>query len=179
MTDEIKQFDVSNRLFCLSKVLFAGIIVFLAVHVYLDLKGLPENYPREITVSAEGKTFAKPDIALVSIGVKTEGMTVGPIVKENTEKMNAILGEIKKLGVEDKDIQTSQYDLVPQYDYPVNRDRVFKGYAMTNQLQVKIRNFDKISDILGGNNDGIAGMICNARKQIKNHPFEFRPAFRQ
>lgn len=86
MTDEIKQFDVSNRLFVLLKVLLMGIIVFSAVQIAFDFRNLPENYPREITVSAEGRTFVKPDIASVNIGVKTEGMKVGAIVNENTEK---------------------------------------------------------------------------------------------
>lgn len=62
--------------------------------------------------------------------------------------MNAILGEIKNLGVEEKDIKTSQYNLVPQYDYPEHGERIFLGYALANQVQVKIRNFEKIGDIL-------------------------------
>jgi hypothetical protein len=51
------------------------------------------------------------------------------------------------LGVDEKDIKTSSYNLYPVYDYP-RTGRVFVGYSLDQQISVKIRNFDKISDIL-------------------------------
>lgn len=159
MPEEIRKFELSQRLFSISAILVSGILIFLAGQLLFNFKNLPENYPREITVSGQGRTFAKPDIAKVSAGVKTEGMKIQDIVKENTEKMNSILAEIKSLGVEEKDIQTSQYNLSPRYDWTDKGERIFRGYTLTNEISLKIRNFEKIGEILDKASEKGANLI--------------------
>ena len=61
--------------------------------------------------------------------------------------MEAVIKSIKSTGVHDKDIQTTMYHLTPIYDY-TERGRVFRGYSLDQQLSIKIRNFDKINEIL-------------------------------
>jgi len=148
MAEEIKKFEISDRLFSVFVVLIFGIIFFLIAQILLGFKGLPENYPREITVSAQGKAFVKPDIALIKLGVTTEGMKIQEIVQENSEKMNNILKEIKDLGIEEKDVQTVRYDLSPRYEYWEKGQRIFKGYTLTQEIRVKIRDFEKIGEVL-------------------------------
>lgn len=140
MEEVIKKIEFSNRVF----ILLAILVVVIA---FYQFQSLPQNYPQEITVTGEGKTFVKPDIALVSLGVQTEARSSVDAVNHNNEKMNAIIKAIKESGVEEKDIKTSLYNLSPVYDYP-QQGRVFKGYSLDQQIQVKIRNFDKISEIL-------------------------------
>ena len=70
------------------------------------------------------------------------------IVKKNSEKINAILEEIKKLGIEEKDVQTVRYNLSPHYEYSKEGERVFKGYVLEQELKVKIRNLEKIGEVL-------------------------------
>ena len=147
--------EVSNRLYLLLIILLIGVLVLGFIVGFATLKQLPDNLPREITVSAVGRSFVVPDIALVRLGVQTEGMQVDRVVKENTEKMNAILKEIKDLGIEEKDIQTTNYNLAPRYEWPSTAERVFKGYTLTQEIRVKIRDFKKIGEILEtGTNKG-------------------------
>ncbi len=148
MSEEIKKFELSQRLFIIAAILVIGVMIFLAGQLLFNFKNLPENYPREITVSGQGRTFVRADIAKISVGVKTEGMKIQDIVRENTEKMNSILAEIKALGVAEKDIQTSQYNLSPRYDWTDKGERIFKGYTLTNEVLLKIRNFEKIGEVL-------------------------------
>lgn len=158
--------DFSDRLY---KVVIALIVVAGLVGagwVFSQFSALPQNAPHEITMTGEGKAYIKPDIATVSFGVTTQELKSQDAVNKNNEKMNVVIGAIKSLGVADKDIQTTLYNLTPVYEYgyssmmgasapssmmyptPVRTDKVFKGYSLQQQVTVKIRNFDNISAIL-------------------------------
>lgn len=146
MDQEIKKLEFSNRLFIVFLVLILGILGFFVASTVFKFRSI--DYPREITVSAEGKVFAKPDIALVKLGITTEGWEIKTVVKENTEKMKAVLKEVKNLGIEEKDIQTTRYNLTPRYEWTKEGQRIFKGYVLEQEVRVKIRNFEKIGEIM-------------------------------
>ena len=98
--------------------------------------------------SGEGKVDAKPDIAIISMGLTVEKTKVGDAQKESSTKMNAFIDKVKKLGVESKDIKTQNYNIYPQYDWN-NGKQTFRSYQITQNVQIKIRNLDKVSEILG------------------------------
>jgi uncharacterized protein YggE len=166
MPDETKQFELSNRLFVVFAILLVGVLGFWTAKVFIDFQSLPNNYPREITVSGEGRTFAVPDIALIQLGAVTEGLEVGDVVRENTEKMNNILKEIKTLGIEEKDIKTTTYNLAPRYEWTEDGKRIFKGYTLTQQISVKIRNFEKIGDVLEKTTEKGANLVGDLQFSI-------------
>src|SRR3989344_6103754 len=158
----------SDRLFKVMIAVVSVVGVFLLGQLVYQFKSLPQNMPHEITVSGEGKAYLKPDVAMVSFGVSTQEMKSQDAVNKNNEKMNAVIAAVKAAGVEEKDIQTTYYNLTPLYDYPpviypmgpVRSDmavgapsyegggRVFRGYALEQQVSVKIRNFDIINTVL-------------------------------
>ena len=108
--------------------------------------------PTQYTVSfsADAKTFAKPDIGQITVAVKTDRMNqaVGA-VKANTEKMNKVIAKLKDLGIEEKDIKTTNYRLNPVYDYIQSTGRsVLGGYEVYQEVTIKIRNLDKIGEVI-------------------------------
>ncbi len=113
---------------------------------------------RSFTVQGEGKVTTKPDIAEFSVSVSTEGKTtnLAETQKENAEKNNAIIAFIKESGVKDDDIKTSGYSIEPRYEYPncaylsICPPAKIIGYTVRNTVNVKIRDFEKISPILSG-----------------------------
>ncbi len=139
--------DFSNRMYKLPVTIISVVAVFLAGLLVYQFKSLPQNAPVEISVSGESKAYAKPDIAIVNLGMNTQGLKSQDVVDKNNQVINAVIKSIKDLGVEDKDIQTISYNLTPLYDWTQD-GRVFKGYSLDQQIRVKIRNFDKINDIL-------------------------------
>jgi len=110
-----------------------------------------EETPRTLTVSGTGTISAKPDIAWINMGVDTEAKTARDALDANTSAMNAIFDVLKDLSIEEKDYQTSQFSINAVYT-PQSRDYnqvpVIRGYRVTNQLTVKIRDLDQIGDIL-------------------------------
>ena len=57
---------------------------------------------------------------------------------------------MKESLVEDKDIKTTNYNIYPRYDWIEKIGRVFRGYAVTQTLEIKIRKIDKAGEILAG-----------------------------
>lgn len=145
--EEIKTVEVSQRLFTLLAIAVIIISLFMLGQMMYQFKSLPQNLPQEVSVSGEGKAYAKPDVAIVSFGVHTEAQKSQDAVNKNNQIMNNVIKSIREAGVEEKDIQTTLYNLAPMYDYTQKRI-IFKGFSLDQQVQVKIRNFDKINDIL-------------------------------
>jgi hypothetical protein len=90
---------------------------------------------------------AKPDIATFSTGVQTMAPTASEAVRQNNSQMAAVVARLKKLGIADRDIQTTQISLNQQFDY---RDGtpVFKGYQASNMVNAKLRDLKKLSAFL-------------------------------
>lgn len=110
-----------------------------------------EDKPMEriITVSASGIVSAVPDEATISTGVTSEAKTAKAALAANTAAMTKVIEELKKEGVDAKDIQTSQFNVEPVYVYPQEgKPPVVTGYRVNNMVGVKVRNLDKLGGVL-------------------------------
>ena len=96
-----------------------------------------------VTESAEGK----PDLATFTTGVETLAPSANEAVRQNADKMNAVIARVKKLGVADKDIQTSQLNLSQSFDY-VDGKQQFRGFQASNMVTVKLRDLKKLGTFL-------------------------------
>ncbi|MEK7553199.1 MAG: SIMPL domain-containing protein [Patescibacteria group bacterium] len=138
-------------------------------------KSIQPSSFRSFSANGEGKITAIPDIAQFTFSVITEGnKDIAKLQKENTDKTNKIINFIKSSGVADKDIKTQNYNLDPRYQYfscPIKQDSVepcppaeIVGYTITQTIAVKIRNFEKIGDIM-------AGVVQNGANSISQLSF--------
>ena len=107
-------------------------------------------YRYQVSFTAEGTVFAKPDIAQITLGVRTERKGTAVLaVQENTELMNEVVAKLKDLGIADKDIKTSVYSLNPSYDYLPEKGRSeIMGYELYQEVTVKVRELDKIGSVI-------------------------------
>lgn len=93
-----------------------------------------------LDVVAEGRVTRTPDIAIVRAGIVTQDANAAAALKANAARMTAVLAAVKKLGITDRDVQTSQISLQPQYRYAEGQPPVITGYQATNQLTLKLRD---------------------------------------
>jgi uncharacterized protein len=107
-----------------------------------------QPYARTVTVDGEGKITAKPDIALVTLSVVSQGKTVKVVTEDGNAKMTAVIDAVKKLGIDSKDVATSTYNLYPQYIYPQNKPQQLTGYSLEQGITVKVRDLTKVDDVL-------------------------------
>jgi hypothetical protein len=110
--------------------------------------GQGAQYKNTIAVSGEGKVLAKPDIGQVGLSVISDAATVVAAQKDNTEKMNKIIKAMKDSGIKEEDLKTVSYNISPRYQYSAGKSTII-GYEVTQTLEVKIRDLNKVGDILG------------------------------
>jgi len=110
--------------------------------------GQADKMERTITVEAEGKVTATPDIAVTTMGMIAEGKTVAEAQEKNTLVMNNLTAELKKMEIAEGDLQTLNYNIYPHYNYTEADGQVLDGYEVHQSLKVKIRDLEKASDVL-------------------------------
>ena len=101
-----------------------------------------------ITVSGEGKVTGTPDLAVISLGISTIQPTVAAARDQAATTMQALIDSVKANSVAEKDIQTTQLSIYPQYDYSMGGSGKLVGYQITNTVNVKVRDINKTSDVL-------------------------------
>ncbi|SDZ86964.1 SIMPL domain-containing protein [Microbulbifer marinus] len=101
-----------------------------------------------VSISASGEASKAPDIARISAGVVTEAEDSEKAMRDNAEQMDKLLKAIKKAGIDDKDVQTSGISLSPRYDYQQGRKPQITGYMARNTVSIKVREMEKLGDVL-------------------------------
>ena len=106
-----------------------------------------------LDISATGEVTRVPDIAIISAGVVSRSATATGALQDAADRMQRVLAALKRAGVEDRDVQTSNISLNPEYRYVENQPPQLTGYTASNQLTIRfrdIRNSGKILDALVG-----------------------------
>ena len=136
----------------LKDTLLVAIIVVVVLGGNLALKWSNSLYPsRSIVVTGDGKTTVSPDIAKLSFSVVSEGPDPAALQGDNAKKMTAAIDSVKNKGIEAKDIKTTNYNLSPRYEYDeAKRQSFITGYTLTQTSSVKVRNLNKVAEVLGG-----------------------------
>ncbi|MBX6328016.1 MAG: SIMPL domain-containing protein [Pseudolabrys sp.] len=101
-----------------------------------------------ITVGGEATVAVVPDVAVIRIGVTSQGKTAHEASEANAKQIVAVLGAIRQSGIDERDVQTSRLSLQPQYDPNKGGTARLTGFLVTNQLTVKIRDIGALPDIL-------------------------------
>ncbi len=139
-------------LMTLAGVLLVYLIVYLGTLMKINLKkysyvGMADQMERNITITGYGKVSGNNDIAVTTIGYSNSDKDVATAQKANKKVMDAVMSDLKKMGIEDKDLKTD-YSIYPDYNYTQDKGQVLQGYRVINNVTVKIRDLTKISAVL-------------------------------
>ncbi|MGH6949474.1 MAG: SIMPL domain-containing protein [Vitreimonas sp.] len=115
-----------------------------------------------LSVSAEGKSEARPDMATINLGVTTEGQTAQAALAENARRMSALMQALRRAGIAERDIQTSNVSVHPQQQYRENQPPLITGYQANNTVTARIRRIDNtgrtIDAAVGAGGNAIHGV---------------------
>ena len=121
-----------------------------------------------LTVTGEGKSFREPDMAVFSAGVTTQGDTAAAALAENSRAMTQVIAALKRAGIAERDIQTSNLSISPIYADP-NRDAMMAarmsgqpyvppppeqsvpriiGYTANNNVSVRQRDLEDFGTVI-------------------------------
>jgi hypothetical protein len=100
---------------------------------------------RQITVVGTGEARVAPDIATVQIGVETTAPTTGEALAQNNAQARAIIDQLTQLGVAERDLQTSGFNIYAAYS---NDGRTVTGYTVSNTVSATIRDLAQAGELL-------------------------------
>jgi hypothetical protein len=131
-----------------------------------------------IWVNGTGKATGDPDLGVLELGVEALANKASEARDMAAKAIDATVSMLKANNIQDKDLQTSQFSINPQYDMQEIRrctdglkeegkgtecrtefERVLIGYQVTNILTVKVRNFESISSIIDGATEAAGNLV--------------------
>ncbi len=106
--------------------------------------------PRTLALTGIGEVRARPDTAMVRIGVMRRAATAREALTAGNAAMTEILDHLKQSGIEPKDIQTVNFSVNPVYVYDSKNQEPPKitGYDVSNELHVTIRKLEDLGRVL-------------------------------
>jgi len=151
------------------RALFSIVLIVLSFYLLFAALGELKSYryigsgvtaTNTINVSGDGEVFAVPDTATFSVTIQEEAKEVQAAQDVASKKGNDIIAYLKSKGVDVKDIQTTDYNVYPQYDY-VNGictnggycqpgKQTLRGFQVSQTLTVKVRDTQKAGALLSG-----------------------------
>src|SRR3989344_5709107 len=132
------------------RVVLIVLAIFLAVEAFgafKDLRGVNPAF-NSISVTGEGEVVSVPDIATFSFSVSADAKVVSDAQERATGKIDAILAGLKSLGIEERDVKTTDYSIWPKYTpepticsptFCPPSKQVQDGYTVSHSISVKIR----------------------------------------
>lgn len=113
----------------------------------LALTAIPA-WAATLTVTGEGAVETVPDMALVSLGVTTEGKTAAEAMTANSDGLAAVLAQLTSLGIKPEDMQTSALSLNPNWTGHDTGSPVISGYMASNMVTLRLRDLDGLGSLL-------------------------------
>jgi uncharacterized protein YggE len=118
------------------------------------------NQPlRQINVSGTGKVYLVPDIAYIYIGVRSQADDVATALAQNNRQAQTIADTLKQQGIAAEDIQTTAFNVYPQQEYTPEGAPGKITYVVENTVFVKVRELQKLGEILNAVVQGGANTI--------------------
>lgn len=137
----------------------------------------PGPGPAVIVTNGEGLVKRAPDRAWVTIGAESRARTAAEAQRLNTDAMTAVIEKIKAAGIAADAVQTTGYNLQPEFDY-ANGKQTLRGYVARNQVQVRVDALAKTGDVISAAVATGATNVSGVRFDLKDRDAVEREALR-
>jgi hypothetical protein len=104
-----------------------------------------------LSVQGSGSSRVDPDEATVRLGVMAQAPTAKDVMQQVNQTANAILAAVRKLGVPEKDIQTSELNLGPVYAQEAPErggEPRISGYQASNVVSIRLMKLDLVGPVV-------------------------------
>lgn len=126
-----------------------------------------------ISVTGRGTVSVTPDVAYVTLGVETADADAAKARNANDEAMAKVYAAVKGFGVAGDDITTEDYAIYPRYD---DNGRKITGYTVRNTVSVRVKNLDKLGDVLTAAGEAGANTAGNIRFDVSDRTAAYNEA---
>ncbi|AIQ66363.1 SIMPL domain-containing protein [Paenibacillus graminis] len=159
----------------LGAVMLAGSLMIGGMALGGVIQGPEKAYAAEdvqrnvVSVVGKGELSLKPDVVYLSIGVNATAATAEEAQKTIGAKISKISALLKTTwGIADKDIQSTQFIVQPNYSYTEKEGQQIKGYIAQHSLKVTYRDLNKVGQLLDAASAAGANNIGNTQFAIED-----------
>ncbi|MDF2512318.1 MAG: hypothetical protein K0S04_2184 [Herbinix sp.] len=107
-------------------------------------------------LNGTGQVTAIPDIAVIRLGVQTNGEDLAAVQQENARLSQAVLGAIEGMGI--TDIKTYEYTINKNYEYQDGK-QIDKGFTVRNIFEIRTSNLDQVGELIDVSVDAGANVV--------------------
>jgi uncharacterized protein YggE len=122
-----------------------------------------------LDINATGEVTRVPDLATISAGVVTRSANASSAMQQAAARMARVREALRRAGIADRDIQTSNVSLSPDYVYAKDQPPRISGYSASNQVTVRFRDIASTGKILDALVEQGANQISGPNLSIE-HP---------
>lgn len=97
----------------------------------------------EIQVVGQASRSVAPTYAILTLGITSNNTNINTAKSNNDRIMSDLVSKLGALGIDKKDIYTSNININPTADYQDGK-RINTGYSVSNSVTVKITNLDTV-----------------------------------
>jgi uncharacterized protein YggE len=134
-----------KKTFIISSILLAALFLGACGSATPAGSGAPA---RTLSVNGIGEVYLTPDIAYISIGVHNEEESASRAVQANNAKTQSVINALKNVGVDEKDIRTSNFSIWPNSQYGPDGQQQGVTYMVDNSVFVTVRDLQNLGELL-------------------------------
>jgi hypothetical protein len=107
-----------------------------------------EESLRMVSVVGVGMVQYEPDMAVITVGVRSEFNDIMKAMEDNADKIKAIRQTLLALDVAPADVQTRNFSISSQEIYNPVPDTNTMSYVVENSVSVVVRDLDRLGELL-------------------------------
>ncbi|MFG0273828.1 MAG: SIMPL domain-containing protein [Phycisphaerales bacterium] len=131
-----------------------------------------------LTVTGQGSVSVTPDELRISFAIITEATTVGDALDENSHRARKVIDALRRKGVEEQDIQTTNFSIYPRYsnERKANQPPEIVGYRVQNQVRVKSGDMASAGDLIEAGVDAGANSVAGIQFTVSDEESVYEEA---
>ncbi|MFD2043623.1 SIMPL domain-containing protein [Ornithinibacillus salinisoli] len=145
---------------------------------YIRTNDSPRQNDHKLLVIGDGAVSIEPDRAVVTLGVITESKNLQQAQRENAEQTTNVINALLQQNIPRTNIKTSDYRINMQYDYKEGV-QIFRGYQITNMLQVTIDAMESVGLIVDTAVEQGANTVRNIQLTVANQDRYYEEALKK
>ena len=159
------------------KTLFAALLACVVSQVNAQQFTSPVS---SIRVTGDAVVTAKPDRALIDVGVLTQEKQSQNASSQNAKQLDAVMVALHKLLGADADIKTINYALNPDYQYrPIGGKSSVSSYTALNVVRVTLDDLEKVGPVIDTATQAGANHVEGVRYTVRDQQVLHSQAVRE
>jgi uncharacterized protein YggE len=118
-------------------------LLILLISTIMTAQNIPQP---TVDVTGEGIVSVVPDEVTISVRVENTGNEVKPLKTKNDQIVNDVLQTIKRMGIEDKNVQTEYVRLSKNYQHNTKT----YNYSANQTISIYLKDLQKYEALMDG-----------------------------